>query len=257
MSVNQDSNLMPGVTDTDFSIAHSGYWGRPEWRWIDGAKRILGSARDAGNTPNTILRPGLLMGVVTATKSWKEWNQAATDGSQYIRGILRQAMDTQRRGANADHLVGYVDILGAWKASQILIPGETTYGIIGKDLEFMVRDGVNGRFLLDDYQAGELRRRTITADATLDYNDHGAIIDNLGDSNALVLTLPTPRRGLRFTFMQVAGQQITLNSSATNEFLPPSGTPANSHVIANTNYARVQVEGISNTLYVVSDLTAT
>lgn len=48
------------------------------------------AARDAagGHTPTTTLRSGLVMGLVTATKKWKEYDNADADGTEVARGIL-------------------------------------------------------------------------------------------------------------------------------------------------------------------------
>lgn len=246
------SYMTPGVTALDNSIEWAGTFGRPESYWPWGDKRISGAARDAGHSTTTILRPGLLMGVVTATKLWKEWNPSGTDGSQWIRGVLMRAVNTQRSGANQNRLVGNIAQFGDFKGAQLLIPGESTYGIVGKDSEFLVRDGLIGQFRLDDFQANQIRMATIAADTTLDYTYHGATIDNTGASGTVVLTLPTPRRGFRLRLIQQAGQIITLASSASNEFIPQSGTPATSINLAAAVYGITDVVGLSTTQYSVN-----
>src|ERR1019366_2841874 len=49
---------------------------------------ILGGAIDSGNTPTTTLRPGLVMGIQTATGAWTNYSATATDVSQVAVGIL-------------------------------------------------------------------------------------------------------------------------------------------------------------------------
>ena len=251
--MNQDSYMTPGVQSLDSTLAWGGTFGRPEWNWLDGAARISGAARDAGHTNNTtVLRGGLLMGKITSSNMWKEWNPSGTDGSQWLRGVLMQAVDTQRYGSNQNRLVGRVAQFGAFKVAKLLIPGESTYGIVGKDLEFMVRNGCADRFRLDDFNVGEVRQCTITADTTLDYTYHDAIIDNVGAAGAVNLTLPTPRRGFRLRFLQAAGQNIVLASSASNEFIPASGTPATSVTLSSTVYGISELLGYSTSLYSIN-----
>ena len=247
-----DSNMPPGVTTLDYSLQWAGQFGRPEAYWPWGDKRISGAARDAGNTPTTVLRGGLLMGVITATSMWKEWSPTATDGSQWIRGVLMKAVDTQRNGANQNRLVGSIAQFGDFKCAQLLIPGETTYGIVGKDNEFLVRDGVIGQFRLDDFQANQIRTAIITADTTLDYTYHGATISNLGAVGSVALTLPTPRPGFRLNLRVDAGQTIVLGSSASNEFIPSSGTPATSITLSASRFETSTLVGLSTTLYSVN-----
>lgn len=246
------SYMTPGVTSLDNSIEWAGTFGRPEAYWPWGDKRISGAARDAGHSTTTILRPGLLMGVITATKMWKEWNPAGTDGSQWIRGVLMNAVNTQRAGANQNRLVGRVAQFGDFKGAQLLIPGESTYGIVGKDSEFLVRDGLIGQFRLDDFQANQIRTCIITADTTIDYTYHGATISNLGASGSVALTLPTPRPGFRLNLRVDTGQTIVLNSSASNEFIPASGTPATSITLSASRFETSTLVGLSTTLYSVN-----
>lgn len=248
----ENSYMSPGVTALDNSIDWSGTFGRPESIWFWGDKRISGAARDAGHSTTTILRPGLLMGVVTATKLWKEWNPSGTDGSQWIRGVLMNAVQTQRAGSNQNRFVGRIAQFGDFKGAQLLIPGESTYGIVGKDSEFLVRDGLIGQFRLDDFQANQIRTAIITADTTLDYTYHGALITNLGAGASVALTLPTPRPGFRLRFLTAAAYTMVLNSSASNEFIPQSGTPATSVTLSASVYGISELVGISTSLYSIN-----
>jgi hypothetical protein len=247
-----DSFMPPGVTILDSSLAWGGTFGRPEWQWNYGNKRISGAARDAGNTPTTTLRAGLLMGCVTSGNLWKEWNPSGTDGSQWLRGILLSAVDTQRGGSNQNRFIGNIAQFGAFKGSKILIPGEADYGLVGKDLEFMVRNAFTGQFRLDDFNQEGFRQITIATSTTLDYTYHNAVIDNIGAAGAVTLTLPTPRRGFRLRIIQQGGQNIVLNSSASNEFIPQSGTPATSITIASTVYGMSELVGLSTSLYSIN-----
>jgi len=52
------------------------------------AVTIDSTAADAGNTPTTTLRKGLVLGKVTATGKLKHYNNAASDGTQTAAGIL-------------------------------------------------------------------------------------------------------------------------------------------------------------------------
>ena len=49
---------------------------------------ISGTTRDAGNTPTTVLRGGLLLGVLTTNGQYTEYDPAATDGSEIAQAIL-------------------------------------------------------------------------------------------------------------------------------------------------------------------------
>lgn len=64
------------------------------------------AARDATNTPTTTLRSGLVMGQVSATKKWKEYDNADADGTETAKGILL-------------HPIALVDAFGAAAVSPI------------------------------------------------------------------------------------------------------------------------------------------
>lgn len=52
------------------------------------AVTVDSTAADDGNTPATTLRKGLVLGKVTATGKYKEYDNAASDGTQVAAGIL-------------------------------------------------------------------------------------------------------------------------------------------------------------------------
>lgn len=60
-------------------------WGGNEREVLYGSAVIDGSAR-FGSSP--ILRPGMLLGKITATGKMKEWNPDAVDGTQQVAAIL-------------------------------------------------------------------------------------------------------------------------------------------------------------------------
>jgi len=49
---------------------------------------IMSTARDSGSTPTTTLRAGLVMGRITITDLWKEYDDGDSDGTNVARAIL-------------------------------------------------------------------------------------------------------------------------------------------------------------------------
>lgn len=76
---------------------------------------ISSAARDSGNTPTTTLRPGLIMGMVTATGKFKEYDNSDSDGTETAIGILKHQVKLLDSDGNAcDGIApivigGYVD----------------------------------------------------------------------------------------------------------------------------------------------------
>jgi len=58
---------------------------------------ISGTARDDGNTPTTVLRPGLILGIITSSGEYAEWDPDATDGTQNIAGVLAEELKVLSR----------------------------------------------------------------------------------------------------------------------------------------------------------------
>ena len=252
----EGTHRTPGITSDTTLAEWMGWWGREELHGLVANKRISCASRDAGNTTTTLLRGGLVLGEITATKLLKEWNPAGTDGSQIPTCILTRDLYTQELGADAASFVARIQQYGNLKASEVLLPGEAAYGLAGKDNEFLFRNAVARQFLFDD-GINPLNQRQVTAivDTTFTTAFHNAYINNLGAVASRTFTFPAPKPGLTFYVQNLAGQQITIQGSATNEFLPVGGTPADSSVITNTVYALYKIQGISTTLYHVSRMT--
>ena len=62
---------------------------------------ISSAARDSGNTTTTTLRPGLVLGKITASGKYKEYNNYNSDGSEVAKGILYDQVKVLDADANA------------------------------------------------------------------------------------------------------------------------------------------------------------
>lgn len=101
---------VPGMVTTGPSFTpHHAWLVGSDPHWEQKSVPISNAARDAGSTPTTTLRSGLVMGIITATKLWKQYDDAAVDGSQVAAGILLDpirmvdAHGTTLSGSNHPH----------------------------------------------------------------------------------------------------------------------------------------------------------
>lgn len=62
---------------------------------------IASAARDSGNTVTTTLRPGLMLGKITASGKYTNYSNSASDGSQACLGILKDQVKVLDADANA------------------------------------------------------------------------------------------------------------------------------------------------------------
>lgn len=214
---------LPGIEAAVETVERQFWFGRWEQQQIIPVA-LNGAARDSQSSPTDLLRPGLLLGQNASTKLWMEWTPTATNGTQYILGVLLYAQKMQSDGSNLTRWAGYALVKGNLKAGNLLIPGNSSYGINGDNYEIIVRSQLRRNFLLDDDLLGHTLGgfkaiRAITADATLTEAESGCLIHTVGASGAVVLTLPAPIAGLHYRVFVGADQNVTVASAAANQLI--------------------------------------
>jgi len=227
------------------------WWGRFEQEAFIGSV-IDGSARDAGNTGYTdVLRPGLLLGRITASGKLKEWDSTATDGTENLYGILGFSQKMQRMGANADRWIGWVYAWGFLKADRIYIPGSTDPGIAGNAKEHLVRVQLGKRFTFSDQLEGNdfggFRNVVAkTEDYTVTEEDHDTLFTTRGAAGAVNFTLPTTALvGLSYSFFAIADQNLVVTGGTADTMVTGDDAGADS-VAFSTSTERI---GGSFTVY--------
>ena len=212
------------------------WWGRFEQEAFIGSI-IDGSARDAGNTGYTdVLRPGLLLGRITASGKLKEWNPAATDGSQNVYGVLGYSQKMSRLGANADRWLGWVYTWGFLKGDRVLVPGSTNFGLSGNVNEHLIRTQLDKRFTFSDQLEGSSfggYRNVLakTADYSVTEDDHDTMFTNTGAAGAVNFTLDADghtKKGLRYGFYVTADQNVTITSGTADKMITFNDAAADS-----------------------------
>lgn len=203
---------LPGVQEV---VAKSSVlWGRLDHQIFYPAV-VDGSSRDAGNTGYTnVLRPGLLMGQVTATGKWKQYDPTAVDGTQVPSGVLLHAVSMQMNATDYDRYLGYILIRGFIRAGGISLASTSNYGIVGNASEWLIRRQMNSRFVFDDRVQGyELDQNIIDLSAatlTLTETMAGTMVVCTG-ATAKTVTLPaSPKRGLQYVVYNSGGGNLTI-----------------------------------------------
>jgi hypothetical protein len=218
---------------------------------FDGGK-VLAASVDAGNTPTTQLRAGLLLGFIASSNSYTQWTPGASNGAEKIAGVLARTKSTLESGVAADHFVGSIITDGYLKNDNLLIPGESTYGLSGKDLEFVVRDQLAERFLLDDIRNPLIpRNATLIADKTIDGTWHGATINNIGATGTVVVTLPAPKQGFRLRLRQFSNQILQVATPSAGQLKLSDGTTAQTLNLAAATNKVMDIYGIGSTYHAV------
>jgi hypothetical protein len=249
---------LPGINPAILTaFTNQLWWGdSPRPNYFTAAK-ISSATVDAGNTPTTSLRQGLLLGIESTNNEWKEWNPLGVDGSEVIRGVLCWGVSTLNAGGVAeDKFIGWVSTWGRFQSGRLLIPGNASVGISADNYEFLVRRQMKGRFQLDDehlypaHTIGDVRR-IVTADLTVTPAMNGYEFITTGASGAVVFTLPTPYPGLIYDFIGGADQNLTVTAATADTITTVNNLQADGVAFSTTNMkigARVRLEGLTSGL---------
>lgn len=170
---------------------------------------ISGAARDAGNTPTSVLRRGLVLGQIAATGLLKEYSPTATDGSDQVHSVLMvevRTVDLDAANRNA-----WIWGLGAGnvKAGQLI------------GLDEYARAMMATRYRFDDrnYSGNTYGWRGPFAKATsytvVNGTDNNSHFTTRGAAGAVTFTLPTTlTKGQKWRFTNEAAQNMIVAAPA-------------------------------------------
>jgi hypothetical protein len=145
----------PGMGTIARSQTQQFIWGGDKAQVIEGGYQIDSASVDSGSNNTKVLRPGLAMGRITATGLLKQFDNAATDGSQNLLGFLKEEtplIDSLGR-TNSSGAFAQVIIAAPIKAKGILIGGVTLIGVAS---EAAIRAKIRSRFPIDDEDGAAL-----------------------------------------------------------------------------------------------------
>lgn len=205
--------VVPGLQAAVETFEREFLWGRRETvRYTPGL--ISGAARDAGNSPTTILRPALLLGMVTADSTLKQYDPTAVDGTQNVYGILPAPYRVTDIDAQNQDLYVQICVGGPVKGAMLL------------NLDLNARAQMQGRFWFDDDLNGVMRQIRQTLVKTADYSvvlaDNGTRFTTRGAAGAVVFTLPDPTtayKGFLAEFYNEADQNMTVRAVSADKLV--------------------------------------
>lgn len=203
----------PGISTMQESYEVALSWG-PDVKltWWN-PSYISSSTTDPTNTPTTRLRQGLLMGLITSSGQWINYDADNTDGSQIALGVLGYGVNMLDLFTNS----------AVNKLIPIIIGGPVqAASLVG--LDTMARAQMYPRFLFTDSILGNYnfpwkKSVTKTADYTVTAADNGTEFNTLGASGSVTFTLPTLTNGLSYTFYNMANQNMVISSAAGNDIV--------------------------------------
>jgi hypothetical protein len=224
-------------------------FGRPQEREVlDTGAFVSSTARDAGNTPTTVLRAGLLMGVITASGKWAEWNPDGSDGTEVLQGILaEEIVMTDILGTAVDRDAPVI-LSGPVKADMLLVEGTA---LVGDTDEYLARRLLaNMGFRLSDDPAKTKagltpRYSTKITDYTVVAADNGTtFFATTADAD---FTLPAIKAGLEFEFIRASDHEMAVISAEGDNLVVGNDLSADSVTFTTASEqigARVKVKGV-------------
>lgn len=188
-----------------------------------------GAARDAGNSPTTVLRPGLILGRVAATNKIKQFDPDATDGTQYAIGVLAAELVVvdPLTGADQDKMFPMV-VWAPVKAKALYIEGTA---LTSSTDQYLARRQLGGAgFRFDDdvagWNNGNSRIAVKAADYTVVAADNGTFFQ--ATTGNVTFTLPAIKAGLEFRFLRVDGFNLVVASAEGDNMIVGNDASADS-----------------------------
>lgn len=203
------ANNLPGIDTAVQTVENEYNWG-PAFPWQCIGVTLNSAAVDSGNTPTTVLRRGLVLGQITATLDYKQYDPTASDGSQFPVGILDTTTDMlDPRTAATRAKYAQMKIAGFIKPTSCFVGSGT--------MDENTRVALRHRFVYDDLRMPNGISPIVakSADYTLLVADNGKTFSTRGAGAPVNFTLPAiGTRGLRYTFVNEADQNMTITAPA-------------------------------------------
>lgn len=176
---------------------------------------IKSTSTDAGSTPTSTLRPGLLMAQLDADGQWVPYDPTAIGtGAQEARGVLISEVN----------MLDYSTAAGAQRyVAKIAVGGDVCMranSVI--NLDAAARQSLKNRgWTFDDEDVNPSTpspfrtTKEVTADTTVTAAMNGALFIVNGSAQ-VTMTLPTAANGLTYQFLNVANQTMVIASGSAN-----------------------------------------
>ncbi len=233
------SGNVPGFQTKQESEEKQVTWSGRAGQDLIATKKVVidSTAVDAGNSPTTTLRGGLVVAMKDSDGNIYAYDPDATDGTQIALGVLPKHQNMLVEGVAADRF------------SQILVHGMLRQNEL-TGLDARARAVLGGRFVFDnDLHASTgllLTPRGIYrkgANYTVTSGDTGLLF--LATA-AVVFTLPTKANGLAYRFLQLTDAQLQIagasdivhkgNASASTVTFNTASEKIGSHVLVECGF---------------------
>jgi len=216
---------VPGIGAIAETVERVVWWGREyNLLYVDNLL-IDNESVDAGSTPTSELRAGLIMGKHTSSSNLYQWDPDAVDGREEIAGVLLRDISMLDPDGSTEDKYGHVLLAGPMKAADMFIEG-TAFTTSG-DEHLARRQMVgSGKFIIDDeltgaanFLGGPLKNKQITTTThTATTADNGTRY-TYSNAASVTVTLPTLESGLIYEFLRTANEEFIIASAAGDDIV--------------------------------------
>lgn len=221
-------------------------FGPPSWKFDINNGHIDSTAVDAGNSPTTELRAGLIMGKQTSDGNYYQWDAEASDGTERARAILLRGLSMLNAQGVVEDKSWYMLLAGGVKASDLLIKGSA---LVGHADEYLARRQlVNAGFVFDDDPNPNAIVDMLVSGTTLTptaaQRNYRFFLSNAA---SVTVTLPTIKAGLVYEFIRTGDEELVIASAAGGDMIVGNDPAANSLTYTTAGQhigARVRVEAV-------------
>lgn len=203
------------------------WWMHENLRVFDNLPKIVSTAVDSTNTPTTDLRSGLVLGKVTSSGKWKQYDPTATDGSQQAQGVLLGGV----------RMMNVVSGVVEDKDGEVLVGGFLKAGqLIG--LDSAARIQLAQRFVFDDDLVGRGWGGPLAREVSKAADYVVVAADNMTEfvaTAAVNFTLPAIGKGYRFKFRQTADANMGVVSAEGDNMIGMNDASADSATFSTSS----------------------
>ncbi len=209
MLLTDSYGIVPGLTTSRETYENEFRWGS-QYQGVFANALISGSAIDSGNTPTFQLRPGLILGQITASGKYTTYAPTASDGSEVAAAVLIEGLRMLDFSNVAVDRFYAVLVGGPVQRSKLL------------NFDLNARQQMD-KFMFDDIgflQGGHWfpwkRFVTKIANYSIVASDNYTMFDSTGASGTVILTLPAIAPGYFFgiTCMTTSILRFTSNEGS-------------------------------------------
>ena len=225
MLMTDSYGIVPGLTTSRETYESEFRWGS-QFQGVFANGLIDGNTIDSGNTPTFELRPGLLLGQVTATGKYTDYDKTASDGSEVASAVLIEGLRMLDFSNVATDRFYAVLVGGPVQKSKLLNFDENARQQMDKFIFDDIGQMMGGHWYPFKRFVTKIANYSIVA------GDNYTMFDNTGAGGTVVLTLPAIANGYFFGISALAAQVLRFTSNEGNNVVGTAITNSSVSVTA-------------------------